>query len=102
MGFNSGFKGLICNDVSLISTEDLFFIYSKEFNTLMDLLFHPANEVVVAVGACLWSNPDSKTNLTMSCFHVFPKELCSTREFHYALDCSLFRGNNVRGNSHSK
>ena len=53
MGFNSGFKGLICNDVSLISTEDLFFIYSKEFNTLMDLLFHPANEVVVAVGACL-------------------------------------------------
>jgi len=44
----------------------------------MDLLFHPANEVVVAVGVCLWSKPDAKTNLTIRCFHVFQKEWCST------------------------
>jgi len=44
---------LIFNDISLISTAGFFYLYPKEFNTLMDLLFHPANEVVVPVGACL-------------------------------------------------
>jgi hypothetical protein len=55
--WNSTSHALIFNDVTLISTEDFFYIYPKEFNTLMDLLFHPANEVVVVVGASLMIQP---------------------------------------------